>query len=715
MQSFLFGYFPIMVQRRLVLFLLVFLSSYVGASSATKLVFVPGSETGIRVQKKSGVFSLKTEGEDPQIVFQVSPDATEGNADQTVLAFDYFCPDGIDFLEVFFKKTNQEKWTAPDSIMGPALPKAETWQQYAINLKDQALGKWDSQQRFYRMDFGRTPGRQIQIRNVVLRSPTKAELISSAEKEKKLLEKQNKANLIGDYLQNEDYPAKIETIEVDKSTITITGKIDSSPGNQFFLVEAQPWENVWNNELGEVVYEKPLDVQFKVSIPRVTDSERDRLTSRFAVVSVNGKDRKLASHVAWASDVNAAAERSMPRLRPSNKKGIAAESTDPVFGQDIDDLGITAATINIDLATLVRDGGNEDIVFRHQGRDWRFNGNAVKNLDRQVKFLTDRKIVVSAILLVGKDAEDLVHPAYASAGVYSMVNLTSQEGADAYRAIVAFLAERYSRADKLHGWITHWIIFNEVDYGWVWTNMGEQPMELYMDSYHRALRLAWLEIRRYNPTAEVFISLTHNWDYQPSNPLKQYAPKAMLDQLAAYSTKEGNFRWGVAYHPYPQSLFEPRTWDDSKAIASFSTPYITPRNLEVLDAYLHQDKFLCDGEPRTVLLSEQGFHTPDYSKESIEEKAAAMAYTWAKIGSLQTIESFHYHRWKDHPNEGGLKVGLRTLPSEKHPHGQRKQPAFDVYSALETDQQNQMTDSLLQKVGIQSWGDAQISPTAIKE
>ena len=58
----------------------------------------------------------------------------------------------------------------------------------------------------------------------------------------------------------------------------------------------------------------------------------------------------------------------------------------------------------------------------------------------------------------------------------------------------------------------------------------------------------------------------------------------------------------------------------------------------MLDVYLHQTRFLHDGKVRTVLLSEQGYHTPDYSEQSMIDKAAAIAYTWEKY--------CRSHRWK---------------------------------------------------------------------
>ncbi|MGB1706843.1 MAG: DUF5722 domain-containing protein, partial [Rubripirellula sp.] len=61
--------------------------------------------------------------------------------------------------------------------------------------------------------------------------------------------------------------------------------------------------------------------------------------------------------------------------------------------------------------------------------------------------------------------------------------------------------------------------------------------------------------------------------------------------------------------------------------------------------------------------------------------------------NLPWIESFHYHRWVDHPDEGGLKLGLRTLPTQEHPHGERKR-AWSVYQAINTVKEERATSGL---------------------
>ncbi len=701
------------MNTRSVLLTFLLAGSLTNISSAQPLKLVEGSEHDVKLRKvDGGVLEIKTTASDPQVVFELAPGASV-DEEAYILAFEYFCPDGIDFVEVFYAKNKAASWSQSRQLEGGALPKAEAWQPYAIDLRLRSKGKWTPQDRRIRLDFGRKAGLKIQVRNFHLRAPTKQERVGSEAVQAKLKAKANHARKLNNYLNLDNVPAQIELVAVSRDTVTVSGSINSELKGPFYLVEYTPHEDPWDMNGGTVLGEIELSHTFEAELPRFLD-KRDRIANRFAVgASVDGK-LQLVSRAIWADDVSDAAEREMPRLYPTNKKGLGGvEYKAGIFKKDITDLGITAATINFPLGSILTPG-KDPIEFEHQGKSFAYNRAAIREYDKKLKFLSERNIVASAILLVDKNAGILLHPDYNTAGIYSMGNMTTQASTDAYRAIVAFLAERYSRPDKEHGWISHWIVFNEVDYGWIWTNMGETPMELYMDSYNKAMRLTWLEARRFNPTAEVFISLTHHWQYSPADKYRAYPPRKLLDRMALYSSREGDYQWGVAYHPYPQSLLKPRTWEDSKATASFDTRFITPKNIEVLDAYLHQPQFLHHEKVRTVILSEQGFHTPDYSEASFQDKAAAIAYTWEKILPLDSVESFHYHRWVDHPMEGGLKVGLRTLPEAGHPHGKRKEPAFSVFSALETDTHTDVIEPYKKIIGINEWSEILIPADSIK-
>ena len=192
----------------------------------------------------------------------------------------------------------------------------------------------------------------------------------------------------------------------------------------------------------------------------------------------------------------------------------------------------------------------------------------------------------------------------------------------------------------------------------------------------------------------MFASLTHHWNVPDDGRWQRLAPRELLETLQRYSEIEGDFAWGVAYHPYPQSLFAKVAWEDKKVSNDFDTQLITIQNLQVLGRFLKQPAMLAtDGNPRPVILSEQGYHTDSYDDEAQNRQAGSLAWTMRRLEAMPWVESFIYHRWIDHPAEGGLMLGLRTLPSKEHPHGQRKR-SWHVYQAIRTEKEAELIADL---------------------
>jgi hypothetical protein len=214
------------------------------------------------------------------------------------------------------------------------------------------------------------------------------------------------------------------------------------------------------------------------------------------------------------------------------------------------------------------------------------------------------------------------------------------------------------------------------------------------------MRLMSLIAGQYDRNSRPFISLTHYWSDRGHK--QWYGSKRLLDLLAKFNSAEGNFNWGLAYHPYPQSLSEPKTWQDGQATFSFNTKKITPKNLEVLDAYLKQPQFLDRGKVRPIHLSENGFNSKDYTEKALAEQAAGMALAWKKIQRLSSIESWQYHNWIDNRHEGGLRIGLRKFLDEPgDPAG--KKPIWHLYESFNTPKENEVCAPYLKVIGISNW------------
>ena len=289
-----------------------------------------------------------------------------------------------------------------------------------------------------------------------------------------------------------------------------------------------------------------------------------------------------------------------------------------------------------------------------------------------MQYTAARDVIVNAIVLIApersfadKAAGRLFeHPDFDPAGIYTMPNMTTLESLNLYAAAIDFLAERYSRPDKKYGRVHHWIAHNEVDAGWVWTNAGIEAPLRFMDIYIKSMRLLYYTARKYSPHPEVFITLTHYWQSRHNEYC--YPSAQLLELLVDYTQAEGDFKWGVAHHPYPQSLFEPKSWLDDQATFDYDTPTITFKNLEVLDAWIKQPRALYQGKiKRTVFLSEQNPNSKDYSEEALREQAAGMAYAMKKLEACDGIDAYQMHGWFDQRAEGGLRIGVRRFMDDE--------------------------------------------------
>ena len=116
------------------------------------------------------------------------------------------------------------------------------------------------------------------------------------------------------------------------------------------------------------------------------------------------------------------------------------------------------------------------------------------------------------------------------------------------------------------------------------------------------------------------------------------------------------------------------------------------------------------GQPRRVILSEQGFHTINNPKGQLWQ-AAAYAYAFYKASNLPGIDAFILHRHVDHGAEGGLNLGLWT----RNPQGRSlaeplaRKKAYEVFKAADTADWQQAFEFALPIIGIRKWDELLVS------
>ena len=250
--------------------------------------------------------------------------------------------------------------------------------------------------------------------------------------------------------------------------------------------------------------------------------------------------------------------KSQPFPQPPGKKGLQVQMVDDAIA-----LGIHHAGININLIALFQTVADDNTVrFAHGGREWLINGAYAASLDNQIRPLSEKGIVVYVILLAypsGEAARDTVmlHPSASGEFTIAGFNTASDDGLRSYRALIAFLAERYSGLHAEHGRVWGWIVGNEVNSQKIWYNLGSMPMNEAAAEYEKAVRATHDSVREHSDHGRCYLSFDHFWAARMPGVSEQesYPTREFLMEFARISRERVDFEWHIAHHPYRVSCF----------------------------------------------------------------------------------------------------------------------------------------------------------------
>ena len=447
-------------------------------------------------------------------------------------------------------------------------------------------------------------------------------------------------------------------------------------------------------------------------LARFSDAGHDRTLLRFALLDDVSAVPLGAPQ--WITRVNDPAAGRFDFLRPATKKGLSCMV-------DVDDaraLGIGHVTQNISLGQLLLPGARNPEHFEIiDGVKIGLNPRAVANLDRYILAATRAGMNVYGILINPlADLRDaarapLRHPRTkldAPGATLGAFNVVTADGVRHFRAAIQFLMRRYTRPDAAHGWLSSLVMGNEINSHFAWHNQGDALSSDVLDDYAVAVRLAWLTAQAFHRDVRVYISLEHHWTIMGSDPspLRALPAREFLEQFATDANASGDFPWHVAFHPYPEDLYQPAFWRDRLASRSADAVKISFRNLEVLTHALQQPELLHRGQPRRVALTEQGFHCRN-APDGEAEQAAAYSLAHYKVARMPQIEAFLYHRHVDHPGEGGLRLGLRETRSPAHDRAPgRARQIWETVRTADTPERERAHAFALRVAGLTRWEDA---------
>lgn len=491
---------------------------------------------------------------------------------------------------------------------------------------------------------------------------------------------------------------EIGSVTATRTTIIVEGTRASQRDR---LVEILPQGRSVTNFV-EITF--PRSESFRSTLPRF-DGPRDRLFSSFQLVN----DSAPATLPRFVEHFDGIARFTNAFPVARSKKGLQVQMVDDALA-----LGIQHAALNINFTQML------DLAARTNSYTWTVDGAPVHfhrgyidSLDRQIKPLARAGVVISLILLAYQSGDTninrlLLHPDYdrTAPNRLGAFNTMTAEGVRHFRACLEFLAHRYASDPECGGRVANFILGNEVNSHWFWANMGRVSMETFAEDYLRTARIASTALQTVSASARLYLSLEHHWNIRyPGGTAEQaFAARPFLDYFNRRAVEQGNFAWHMAFHPYPENLFEPRTWNDKSATTNADTPRITFKNLEMLPRYLRQPALQYRGEARKIILSEQGFHMPDKPDGELQQ-AAGYAYAWVKCAAIPEVDSFILHRHVDHGAEGGLNLGLWTRKKDGRSHADpdRKKLSYEFFRLADTPQWKETFAPALPMIGITSW------------
>ncbi|MEY8394736.1 DUF5722 domain-containing protein [Lachnospiraceae bacterium 45-P1] len=511
--------------------------------------------------------------------------------------------------------------------------------------------------------------------------------------------------------------ASLTTCTVEnKNTVVVTGTAVSGTLNEgetpddgyYYLFELHPYEAEigtrtdyisWCNKGGELKFSLPYSGNVADSI----------LYSRFVVALKTGNTYRAISNPIYITNPEDMASFTEEYPDSMSKKGLLIELD--MLGDALN-LGVKHTTINIPYHHLI--GG--DLEYNYNGVTYHFNKELIESYDRMISSFSNKGIIVTAILLNGwNEAFPELHEAgvpKTSGALYYGFNVSTKEGFETTRALLSFMAERYSGANYNHGRVSNWIVGNEVNNNKNWNYVGPMELAPYAKLYEKCFRVAYTAIKSHSKNARVFFSTDYEW--RRENSTLMYGARDFIDLFNAGIRAEGNIDWGLAYHPYPHPLTEPEFWDDDQTGAvndTVDSPVVNFKNLNVLTDYFQQSHMrTADGRVRHIILSEEGFTSDSPTRGKVYDiQAAAYAYAYYLVDANPYIDAFILNRQVDSVVEVNTSCafGIWTVDMERNDKVAAVMPKniYNVFKYIDTKQSLKYTEFAKEIIGISSWSE----------
>lgn len=390
----------------------------------------------------------------------------------------------------------------------------------------------------------------------------------------------------------------------------------------------------------------------------------------------------------------------------SSKKGLIYDNI-----SDSQAMGISHTVITVDMSELLRSSGGQGTTpYVFSGVTYYLDKEKLAALDYDIKVCTDAGVNIFLNIVLGAPKTDadasllsLYYDAKYKNAKYYAINLGSEGAVGYFEGFIEFISDRYTRENREFGFAGSYIIGYEINSNRNTNYMGEMPLDSYLDSYIKLLRIADTAVRSNYKNGMVYVSVGNNFTStvkntsQTPNPQLDYPAKDLLSLLNENISKICNIPWNIAVNPYASDRSDSAIWSDTLAENNLNTPFITMQNINVFTDFMSAQEFLYNGEVRSVIISEFGVSADPTSNSALEQQAASYAYAYYSAQANDKIDAFIYSRQIDKKENDSLYTGLWTLS----PRTQK--PISKIFKDIDTAPADEVSSFALRIIGATGW------------
>ena len=463
-----------------------------------------------------------------------------------------------------------------------------------------------------------------------------------------------------------DYYAKLQK---EGKKISVTAPVNSDK-RDVFLFAIEPWEKADAIENREPLTKAKVKNREAKSSLSIEEGQLLNMLCKgyvFGMISEDGKSYSPVSDVFYITnpkELHEDGKKIDESALTGNLKGLVGTPSQLI------ELGASSTMITVDLGELLVDEGGDDAISTvWNGVSIHFDREVVEALDHKVQAFTEAGISVyfeivqtySYGALDGR-IKNIVFEDAPRASAYAL-NMQNRDGFDAICGAFNMLAERYSGGD--YGQVDSFVIGRDVNNFRSSYSSGLDTQEA-ISNYSTAVRMAYNLLIAHNPNGRVYIALGNNWSVSDTGSI---GAKEMLISFTNLAEDGGDYFWQLAISANASDSSNSSIWVD--ALATDSSQFISPANLEMLSLMLSTSAYKCNGLERNILLSH-------FSICGLNEDAQAASYAYAYYKALDSgkVNALIYDKAVDGEGDS-LRSGAYALGANGTPQAKKLTSVFE--------------------------------------